>query len=481
MSNDLTKREIYRSPGFLARALRIDRGKLLFIAFIVFTFLLAVVIPFIEFKFQMVLVLIPVTLLVIISILRNPYLGICLFFLFDYGRLDFFFPPLRPLRVAIILEVVTLLSWIFHLIKTRKHVNWLSFNWMFLGFLGVITSTVITAKFHQLAYNIFESMAIYFMIYFIATNVVDSFSRLNKLIWMLFLIHFFFSVKGILAGGRGGGAFMGDENDFALAMNMMIPFAFFMFMGARNRLKKIGILVILVTMTLAVISSMSRGGWVGLMVTVVLCIIKSKRIFVSLIIAAILAVAIVSFAPQKYWDEVKTITDTKEATAASRINYWKAGVRMFLAYPLTGVGANNGGVNMPMYYKGERDAATQWGRAFHGTLPQIIGELGGLGMLFYLLMLFTALKYLNRLSRKGRGDPYNKIAIYANALMVSIISYLTTATFLSTAYYPHLWTLYTLSMILVILSGTDYHKTETGVPEPKSILGLSGNMGQGNA
>jgi hypothetical protein len=313
MSNDLTKREIYRSPGFLARALRIDRGKLLFIAFIVFTFLLAVVIPFIEFKFQMVLVLIPVTLLVIISILRNPYLGICLFFLFDYGRLDFFFPPLRPLRVAIILEVVTLLSWIFHLIKTRQHVNWLSFNWMFLGFLGVITSTVITAKFHQLAYNIFESMAIYFMIYFIATNVVDSFSRLNKLIWMLFLIHFFFSVKGILAGGRGGGAFMGDENDFALAMNMMIPFAFFMFMGARNRLRKIGILVILVTMTLAVISSMSRGGWVGLMVTVVLCILKSKRIFVSLIIAAILAVAIVSFAPQKYWDEVKTITDTKEA------------------------------------------------------------------------------------------------------------------------------------------------------------------------
>ena len=42
------------------------------------------------------------------------------------------------------------------------------------------------------------------------------------------------------ASGRiAYGAFLGDENDFALAMNLMIPFAFFMFMGARNKLKKL--------------------------------------------------------------------------------------------------------------------------------------------------------------------------------------------------------------------------------------------------
>ncbi len=467
MSSEMIESEISKSLRPSLQEPRITRKQLLLAAFVIGTIVLALVFPFIDFKLQTVLIMVPIALVVVICILLNPFIGICLFFLFDYSRVDYFFPPIRLLRVAIIIEVVTLLSWLFHLIKTRKRLIWPKFSWLYIAFLGVIASTVITALNNRLAYNIFQSMAIYFMIYLISINVVDSLKRLNRLIWLLFIIHFFFAVKGIISGGKAGGAFLGDENDFALAMNMMIPFAFFMFLGIRNIIKKFGILVILITLTIAVISSMSRGGWVGLIVTIIFCVFKSKRVFTSLLTTAILAVAIVSFAPPKYWSEIETITDTHEETAASRISYWKAALRMFRDYPITGVGANNGGIRMPEYYIGLRDSATQWGRAFHGTLPQVMAELGALGLICYLLMLFSAFKYLNKLSCRKSDDPDDNAAVLANAIMVSIISYLTTATFLSTPYYPHLWTLFTLTMILVTVTKTDVSK----IAESRSATG----------
>lgn len=482
MPDKSVRNELLRTPSDSGLGIRISRNQLYFISFVVFIIILAVVFPFVDLKLQLMLILAPIVFLCVIYILMNPYAGIYLFFLFDYSRIDYFFPPLRPFRVAIILEVVTLLSWIFHLIRTRKHIVWHNFNWVYLAFLGVIGSTIFTAWNNRLAYNIFQSMAIYFMIFFISINVIDSLKRLNRLIWLLFIIHVFFAVKGIFGGGKAGGAFLGDENDFALAMNMMIPFAFFMFLDARSKLKKFSLLGVLVVLTLAVISSMSRGGWVGLMATMIFCVIKSRKIFVSFVIMIILTGAIISFAPQKYWSEVETITNTHEATAASRINYWKAAVRMFKDYPITGVGANNGGVRMPGYYKGPRENVTQWGRAFHGTLPQVLAELGFLGIFCYLTMVFLAIKYLNRISRRGdAGSGYNT-AVFANSIMVSIISYLTSATFLSTAYYPTLWTLFTLTMVLVIITGRSESKInyaeESGIPDFNLSRGGPGAAGE---
>jgi len=194
------------------------------------------------------------------------------------------------------------------------------------------------------------------------------------------------------------------------------------------------------------------------MATMVFCVIKSRKVFVSLFIMLVLTGAIISFAPQKYWAEVETITDTREATAASRINYWKAALRMFRDYPITGVGANNGGIHMPEYYQGPGDSATRWAAAFHGTLPQVLAELGSLGLICYLLMIYYALKYLNELSHRKGDDPDDNTSVFANSILVSIISYLTTATFLSTPYYPNLWTLFTLTMVLVTVSGANDSK-----------------------
>ncbi|HBZ01298.1 MAG TPA: hypothetical protein DEO84_08280 [candidate division Zixibacteria bacterium] len=431
--------------------------QLLYVAFSLVCIFIALRLPFLDYKIQVALILVPIAALIGFYIIKNPFLGVCLFYLYDYSRPEVFFHAMRPLRIALLIEILTLVSWILHLIKTRKLIQWPTFNWMFLAYLGVIGSTVITAMNNRMAYNVFQSTAIYFLMYLIAINVVDSLKRLNKLIWILFLIHVLFAFKGIKGHGIAGGALMGDENDFALAMNMMIPFAFFMFFNFKTNFKKFAALLVLVVLVVAVVVSFSRGGWGGVIVALTYSIIKSRKIAISLAITGVLALAIVIAAPPRYWHEVESITDTHESTAADRLHLWKAAMRMFADYPINGVGANNVGIRMPEYIISDRDSATQWGRAVHGTFPQLMSELGSLGLICYLLMLFTAFKHLRKIQKREVHSPGDNSVVLANSIMGSILSYLACATFLSTTYYPQITTLYTLTMTLFLV--TQYDKT----------------------
>ena len=411
----------------------------------------ALALPLLPEKFQFMLIAIPLVVVAGIFILRNPHFGIYLFFVYEYMRPDAFFPMLRPLKISILLESVTLLGWIIRYLVPTKSIKWSRFNTVFLIFVIGIATTVTTAMNNKMAYDVFQGMLVYFIIFLMATNIIDSQKRLKVLIWVLLLVHFYFALKGIITGGFVGGSLMGDENDLALALNVMIPFAFFFLTGSRNKAGKLISFIILISLVLGVIASMSRGGWIGLMAVGLFCILKSKRKLMSLGVTALLAIAVVSFAPPEYWTEVESISDTHESTAQTRIKYWKAALRMYMDYPITGVGAANGGIRMPEYAKGFRNINTQWGRTFHGTLPQVIGELGSLGIGCYLLMMYLALKLLYGIQRRNSRNRDNDFSIMANSIMGGIIGFIGSATFLSVAYYPQLWTLYTLTIILYYL------------------------------
>jgi|GEM_PF-731757 len=422
----------------------------------------AVALLYLPEKYQLTPFFVFTALIVSIFVLSNPYIGVYLYFLYEFLRPYDFIPALRPLRLALVIVILTLISWVIYLAKTKDKVNWSKFNWIFLAFLTIIALTVITAANNRFAYNTFQSMMVTFIMFVIATNVVDSFSQLNKLIWLLLLVHFYFALRGIynyavvhtvVAGqqtsGSVGTGHIGDENDFALMLNVMIPFAFFMVIYSRRKIKKLLVLILSIALVFGVVCSFSRGGWIGLIAVLLYCILKSKRRLASLGFALLLILALITLAPSSYWKEVETISDVKETTALIRINYWKAALRMFADHPIIGVGAGNGGIWMPEYVTGFKYPATQWGRAFHGTIPQVMAELGSLGLACYVLMIFYAVKYLGMIKKRkvSEGDS-NFVEFMSNSIIGGIISYLVTATFLSTAYYPQLWTLFTLTMIL---------------------------------
>jgi probable O-glycosylation ligase (exosortase A-associated) len=414
-------------------------------------------------KFQMALILAFPSAVVGLYILLNPFAGVFLYEFYEFLRPYDFIPALRPLRLALVIEVVTLLSWIIVLVRTKRPIKWDTMNWMYLLFIGSLAFGTYLALNNFYAYNIFQLMLVGFVMYVIATNAIDSVPRLEKMIWLLVLIHVFFAFRGVMnyvfspgssagmsTSGAVGGSFLADENDFAMAINTFIPIVFFMFMYYKKRWTKLICLGILVLFVAAVVASFSRGGWVGMMVAVAYCIWFSGRRLIGFFWAALAAMVFVAVAPSQYMGEIETISNTKEATADARLKMWAAGFRMFLDYPLVGVGPANGGVHMPEYVRGIRNPDTKWGRTFHGLWAQLFAETGGIGVLLYLSMLFYVLTFLNRIRKRKRQHPAQaKMSYWAAGFFGAIITYLATATFLSAVYYPQIWTIYVLAISML--------------------------------
>ncbi|UCG61165.1 MAG: O-antigen ligase family protein [Candidatus Zixiibacteriota bacterium] len=455
----------HKTPTLRSR--RILTGyQLLVIGLVVLSIVLGLAVPFLPELGQLMLIAVIPATAVFILILRNPYLGVFFFFLYSVLRPYDFLPFLRPMRLTMIIEILTLASWVVSLVVARERIRWSWMHTMFLAFVGVIAVTVVTAWNNRFAFDTFQAMAIYFLMFLITSNVVKSVGRIQQLVWLILGIHVFFALKGIMTfvtgqhyiattgqytSGEVGGGFIGDENDFAMAINMMVPFAFFGFFYLKGKAKFFSG-IMLVTYVLAVISSFSRGGWVGLAAVITYGMFNVRKKLAVFGVILLLGTTAAIFAPAQYWDEVSSVTDTSESTASARLRYWDAGVRMFFDRPIIGVGASNGGIHMPAYVRGFRDANTQWGRAFHGTWIQVLAELGIIGSIIYLIMIVIVFRWVYRIRRlKVPGDTDNLSYYLATSIIGSLIGYFVTATFLSTAYYPQLWTMYMLAMALVFV------------------------------
>jgi hypothetical protein len=80
-------------------------------------------------------------------------------------------------------------------------------------------------------------------------------------------------------------------------------------------------------------------------------------------------------------------------------------------------------------------------------------------------MFGYALKILNTLDKQTRYGEQERINTLAKAIFTSLIGYIITATFLSTAYYPQLWTLYTFTLILYGIYHKMHEKTSKNISE----------------
>lgn len=456
--------------------------RIAFFSLIILSVLVAVVMLGLPEKFQLAMVFAVPALIVGAAIFTNPFVGVWSYYLMEYLRPYTFIPPLRPLRLALLTVAATVLATVIYKAVRKESIRWhFLCNW-FLFFVLVVGSTVFLAANNFFAYRVFETILLTFAMFFITINVAQTHDRLLKLIWLLLWIHLYYAIKGIynfafvgyvsagqVTSGVVGSSFIADENDFALALNVVIPFAFFMMQNQTSRLRRFILATMLLIFVLGVVASQSRGGWLGLVAVTIFCLIKSKRRILSFSLFGLMVVAVLLFAPSEYWGQVKSISDTEEATAKSRINYWHAAFKMFLDYPITGVGAGNGPVQMPYYITGVRDPNTQWGRTFHGTLPLIIAETGGLGLFAYLMLLFLSFRILSKIQKRNKHDPKSQEWTLANSLVGAMIGFMVSGTFLSAAYYPQLWTFYAFTVSLVFAEESRNGTNETARFEPEGL------------
>lgn len=87
------------------------------------------------------------------------------------------------------------------------------------------------------AYYATEGFLMYVIVFFSIIVFVNTAERLRLLLKCWILLMCYMAVNGILGAGAAGSSFLQDENDFALLMNMMLPFSVFLFSAKQRQLQ----------------------------------------------------------------------------------------------------------------------------------------------------------------------------------------------------------------------------------------------------
>ena len=326
---------------------------------------------------------------------------------------------------------------------------------LFLILIAFMFFHIFTAINNYWAFNVWRTMILMFIVYLSLLSYIDSPDKYYTLIKFWVFIHLFLAIFGIAKGGRGIGGFLGDENDLCMTLNMAVPFSFYMAMTEKKVLKKIFYFIVTGIMVFTCILTFSRGGFVGLVAVGGYIWIRSSRKVVFAIIVAILAMAMILLAPEKYGDRILSITEqgTKSGTGRERLYTWGVAWDMFKGNPLFGVGQGNARWEF-REYEVERGfeegllGRSRAGRAMHSVYFTLFPELGIFGTFLFGSMIFHLFKDTRRIRDKlkskrtasGGGTAVIDIDI-ASFLEASLVGFLVSGIFISTLYYPNFWIL----------------------------------------
>lgn len=316
------------------------------------------------------------------------------------------------------------------------------------------------------AFKVFYAMGTTFIAYLGIVNLVDNEKKYDILIKCWIMTFIFLAIYGYFNAnlhlpkyqryGMGVGGFLGDANDYCMALNTILPFAVFGIFTAKKSLHK-GYFIGLVCLFLfIIILTESRGGFIGMVAVATYCWFRSNKKIVLAVLMGSLVVFALAVAPGSYWNEIQSIkTENTDAnpygTGAQRVYSWKLGWKMFLGNPILGVGQGNYPWNVGEM---EEEAGVTWktrsirGRAAHSLYFTLLPELGIVGTLLYSLMTFFSfmdLKNIKNIVKKRKdfsSDDYCKKVYYlALALEASLIGFFVSSLFISTLYYPNFWLL----------------------------------------
>jgi O-antigen ligase len=349
---------------------------------------------------------------------------------------------------------------------------------LYLSYFMLIVITTFLARNQGRAIPVAKGFTISTMAFLAFIGVIQQFGQIRLLIKLFVICNILIAFLGIKGGGlvRGIPA-LEDENDFALLMNILIPFAFFLGLAAdkfKNRLFYFGTAGLF---TAGVIVSFSRGGFVGLVCVLLYCLSKIKHKAMIIVLAIIIAIPSVFLVSDEYWNEMATLQQgTKEDTASTRIYLWTNAFKIFMHHPIIGVGPENAPIWVTTYDKTER-GARDWGRALHSVYFTLLAELGLVGVFLYFAILYYNWKNARQIrghyldsQKDTEEEPFEEVVVndhqrtlkdgyfLSMAIMGGFVGYLSSGVFLSVLYYS--W-FEKLTMYMIVVYNTISAEIET--------------------
>ncbi len=183
-------------------------------------------------------------------------------------------------------------------------------------------------------------------------------------------------------------ATVGNPNNFAEIIVMIIPFIYAMFFASETAKKKWAYGGILIAALAALAMSYSRSGYVAFAIsTVVFILIYDWRLIIPLIPIGLLCIP---FIPETVVNRIFTIGSLEDTSNAYRIYLWDGTGKMIKDYFISGIGI--GTEAFAKVYPPYASALAAKAPHSHMLYMELLIELGFLGVSSFLIYMFAIIR-----------------------------------------------------------------------------------------
>jgi putative inorganic carbon (HCO3(-)) transporter len=387
-------------------------------------------------------------------IFKTPFNGVLVWYAFSLGNFHTLIwdRSLATLPYAYGIAIATGVSWLFSRTEKKKLPVTPQVILTILFSLWItITSLFALAPEEDVwfKWTFFQKVLLMCLIGFALTTTRE---RVNQLIWVVVLSIGFWGVKGAISfplhsGGEGihgpDGGITASNNEFGVALIMILPLLFYLWHSAVDRRIRRGLMVMGFLITFATIFTYSRGALLGVSAMAAVLWLRSPAKMSMGLAILLFGAAVYAFAPQSWFNRMETIeTYQDDSSATGRIVVWRASLRIAELHPITG-----GGFSVTHYaditnrmLAGTTIPRLSVGRAAHSIYFDVLSEHGWVGLALFLLIALYAWRACTSLIRNSRDRPD---LTWANVLgrmgQAVLVGYWTSGAFQSLAYFDEYW------------------------------------------
>lgn len=252
-----------------------------------------------------------------------------------------------------------------------------------------------------------------------------------------------------------------DPNTYGQYMLILVPLAWDRIWSEKKKLLRLLAGWAFVVSALSIVFTFSRGIFIGLALVILLLLIQKRPRPGVVLITLVLGALMIPLIPPQYTDRLRTLTyivpgvgnaeqqglsDVREATQdvsfRGRLSENIVGWRMSLDHPILGVGYGNFKTHYQSYSRPLGLDSRREGRSAHNLYLEIFAELGIVGLAWLFALQWVVFRGLMRAKDIFHRLGLNKVSGIPAALLVSLAGFLFTSIFLHMVYPRYFWLFY---------------------------------------
>jgi len=389
--------------------------------------------------------------------LRGAFFWLSAFYVVYCARPEDWIPGLKYVPLAKISGIFALLGLLFSAGRSKRRMRDLPREAYYL--MALIGCLVVAGIFSPVWKGgaLFKTVefAKILVAWVLTFFVISSFDRLRRIVFIQSASVAAIAVVSLLKGrdhprleGVIGGIYS-NPNDLAFAIVLSLPFCLAFLLYTKNLARRAAWVAVMLAMCTALFLTASRGGFITLVATAVVCLwhfgVRGKRpqlIAAAALVAVIVGVTAGGRLKDRFFaisgeDLNNSVDVSAYGSYEQRARLMKSSVEGVLKYPL-GIGLGN----FPNY-------SGTW-REVHVSYLQIAVEGGVAACIFYLLFFGRGFSNLRQLRRIGGLD--DEIDLFAGALHSSLVGFVVGALFAPEAYqfFPYFAVAYTSALLAIV-------------------------------